>query len=278
MRTDSPLGIIAGEGSFPYLVADGAGKQKRKTVAVGFKEHTDPGLVSKVDAFTWLRIGQLGKLLSFFKSHGVLEIVFAGAINKPKALGIRPDLKAARFLFQNRSRNDNALLSALIRLLEKEGFTVVSPSSFASGLRMSAGVLTKRKPTEQERLDIHFGWPLVKQLGSLDIGQCLVVRQGMAVAVEAMEGTNSTILRAGELAGKGCVVLKAFKPGQEEHVDQPSIGPETVRTMIRARASCLAVETGKSLFFDREQALTLADGANICILGCDRDGGFHVGS
>ncbi len=204
MTLDSPLGIIAGEGNFPYLVADGARMQKRKTVAVGFKGHTEPGFASHVDVFTWLRIGQLGRLLSFFKGQGVLEIVFAGAINKPKALGMRPDLQAARFLFQNRSKNDNALLSGLIRLLEEEqGFRVVSPGRLASGLRMPAGVLTTRKPTEPERADIHFGWPLVKQIGSLDIGQCLVVRQGMVVAVEAMEGTNRTILRAGELAGKG---------------------------------------------------------------------------
>ncbi|MFW6055255.1 MAG: LpxI family protein, partial [Thermodesulfobacteriota bacterium] len=174
MRPGSPLGIIAGEGSFPYLVADGARMQKRRTVAVGFKGHTDSGLALHVDAIAWLRIGQLGRLLSYFKSHGVQEVVFAGAINKPKALGMRPDLKAARFLFQNRSKNDNALLSALIRLLEEEGFSVVSPSGLASGLRMPAGVLTSRKPTRQELSDICFGWPLVKQLGSLDIGQCLV--------------------------------------------------------------------------------------------------------
>lgn len=278
MRQDSPLGIIAGEGTFPYLVADGARKQERATVAVGFKGHTEPEFEAKVDAFSWLRLGQLGKLLVFFKSWGVQDVVFAGAINKPKALGIRPDLKGARFLWQHKSKNDNALLSGLINLLEQEGFRVVAPSSLASGLKMPYGVLSTRAPTPQERFDVGFGWPLVKQLGSLDIGQCLVLRQGMVVAVEAMEGTNSCILRAGELAGTGCVVLKAFKPGQEEHVDQPSVGLETIRTMIEAGATCLAVETGRSLFFDQEQALALAASATICVLGCDQEGGFDFRS
>ena len=274
MSSGSPLGIIAGEGNFPHQVADEAKKQNRGVVAVGFKGHTQTDFLAHVDAFTWLRIGQLGKLVSFFKRQACREIVFAGAINKPKTLGIRPDWRAARLLFQMHSKNDNALLSGLIRFLEKEGFAILAPNSLVTGLRMPAGVLSHRPPSPQECEDIAFGWPLLKQLGSLDIGQCLLVRKGMVVAVEAMEGTNRCIQRAGELAGPGCVVLKAFKPGQEEHVDQPAVGRETIRTMVDSGATCLAVEAEKSIFFERLQALALANKANICVLGCDQAGAF----
>ncbi len=271
----SPLGIVAGEGRFPHLVADGAKKSKRPVVAVGFKGHTERDFPGQVDAFRWLRLGQLGKLLSFFHRQDCREIVFAGAINKPKALAIRPDWRAARLLLHLRSKNDNALFSALINCIEKEGIAVIAPNSLVSGLSMPYGVLSARKPTVQERQDIAFGWPLVKQLGKLDIGQCLVVRQGMVVAVEAMEGTNNCILRSGVLAGKGCVVIKAFKPGQEAHIDQPAVGRETIRVMIDSGAACLAVEAGKSLFFDQAAALDLADKAKICIVGCDAQGAFE---
>ena len=275
MYTGTPLGIVAGEGRFPHLVADGARRLKRPVVAVGFKGYTEKDFPGCVDAFAWLRLGQLGRLLSFFHKQDCREIVFAGAINKPKALQIRPDWRAAKLLLHLRSKNDNAVFSALIRSIELEGIAVIAPNSLVSGLSMPSGVLSARQPTPQEREDIAFGWPLVKQLGALDIGQCVVVRQGMVVAVEAMEGTNACILRSASLAGRGCVVIKAFKPGQEAHIDQPAVGRETIRTMIDAGATCLAVEAGKSLFFDQGDALDLADKAKICVVGCDADGGFE---
>jgi hypothetical protein len=269
MPSRSPLGLIAGEGQFPFLVSQGAQRLGRSVVAAGFKEHTKKELFAVVDDMVWLKLGQLGKMLSFFKRHGVEEVVFAGGINKPKALDIRPDFKAARLLFQTRCKGDNALLEALVETLRLEGMQTVSPLSFVPSLKTPPGVLSKRKPSKEEHRDVDFGWPLAKELGRMDIGQCMVVRNEIVVAVEALEGTNATILRAGELAGPGCVVLKVFKPGQEQDVDQPSVGLQTIETMMRAGATCLAVEASKSLIFDRDQALEQANEAGICVIGVE---------
>ena len=267
----APLGIIAGEGQFPLLVAQGARRLGRPTVGVAFKDHTRPELSMLVEQVAWLRLGQLNKLLSFLKKHEVQEVVFAGGINKPRALNMRPDLRAAKLLFQMRNKNDNSVLQGVVSLLESEGFIPVSALGFVPSLQTPAGVMTKREPTRPEMDDILFGWPLAQEIGRMDIGQCVVVKEQMVVAVEAMEGTNETITRAGRLGGKGCVVIKTFKPGQEENIDQPAIGLETVRTMIKAEATCLAIEAKKSLFFDRQQALEVANEARICVLGYHAD-------
>lgn len=267
MSFQTPLGIIAGEGQFPFLVAQGAKYKGRETVAIGFKEHTNLGLHPLVKDMLWLRLGQLGKMLSYFKKHGVQEVVFAGGIHKPKALKIRPDLKAAKLLFQTRNKNDNTLMSAIVNLFQKEGITVISPFEFVPNLKTPVGILSKRKPSKQEEMDIDFGWPIAKEIGRLDIGQSIVVKEQMVVAVEAMEGTNETIKRAGKLVDQGFMVIKVFKPGQEQFIDQPAVGLKTIETMIKAGGTCLVVEAGNSLFFDREQALHLADKSEICIIG-----------
>ncbi|MGM0423308.1 MAG: LpxI family protein [Thermodesulfobacteriota bacterium] len=267
MNSRKPLGILAGEGQFPILVARGAKSQGREVVAVAFKGYTSQEISLCTDKMLWLYLGQLGKMISFLQKNQVQEIVLAGGINKPRALSLRPDLQAAKLLLQTRSRNDNALFEALIHTLNKQGLRVASPLDFVPDLRTPAGCLSKRRPSQQEEVDIDFGWELAKEIGSLDIGQCLVVKEKMVVAVEAMEGTNAAILRAGELAGTGCVVLKVFKPGQEERIDQPALGLQTIRTMLQAGASCLVAEAGKSLFFDQDQALQLADQNGICVLG-----------
>lgn len=266
-RQRAPLGIVAGEGQFPLLVAQGARRLGRPTFGIAFKDHTRPELSMLLDQVTWLRLGQLNKMLAFLKKHEAHEVVFAGGINKPRALDIRPDLRAAKLLFQLRSKNDNSLLHSVVKVLEAEGFRPVSALQFVPSLRAPAGVMTKREPTRQEQTDIEFGWPLAKEIGRLDIGQCLVVKEQMVVAVEAIEGTNETIARAGRLVGKGSVVIKTFKPGQEEYIDQPAVGLETIRTMLKAEATCLAIEADKSLFFDRQQAVEIANEARMCILG-----------
>lgn len=267
MQSQAPLGIIAGQGQFPFLVVQGAKRAGRKTVAVGFREHTRPELYAVVDRMMWLRLGQLGKMLSFFKKNGVEEVVFAGGIDKPKALQIIPDFRAALLLLQSRSKNDNAILHSVVRLLEREGLKVASPIDYVPGLLTPEGVMGKRRPDKREQKDIQFGWPLAKELGRMDIGQCLVVKDQMVVAVEAMEGTNATIERAGNLAGLEDFQHDTAGTGQESNVDQPSIGKDTIEVMRLAGASCLAVEAGRSLFFDREQAVRLADEHGIAVVG-----------
>ena len=261
------IGLIAGEGRFPFLVSQGMRQQGYRVFAAGFREHTSEELYAVVDRMIWLRLGQLGRLLAFLKDNGVDLVVFAGSITKPKAMGMIPDFRAARILFRIRNKHDGEIFQALIQTLNEEGIEVLSPISFVPALKTPEGVLSKRKPNRKEESDISFGWPLAKKIGSLDIGQCLVVKENMVVAVEALEGSDATILRAGELVGSGCVVLKVFKPGQTEMIDQPAVGLETIRTMIRSGASCLALEAEEGLFFDRQEAIELADAHDICIVG-----------
>lgn len=277
MTSGSCLGIIAGEGQFPFLVARGAKSSGRTVVVVGFKGHTRPELQAEVDHLEWMHLGQLGKLISVLSRHSVREVVFAGGINKPKALKLRPDLKAAKLLFQTRDKSDNALLHAVVKALTREGFRVVGPTSIAPNLSTPQGILTKRRPSQREKDDLQYGWPIAKEIGRMDVGQCIVVRNRMVVAVEGMDGTDATIARAGTLVGKGSVIIKVFKPGQEEHIDQPSVGLQTVRSMLKAGATCMAVEAGKSLFFDMEQTLHLANRSKISIIGCDSAGSFEPG-
>jgi hypothetical protein len=269
MSVNKVLGLIAGGGQFPFLVAENAQKEGFRVVAVGFVHDTDPGLESKVHSFLWLKLGQLNKLIKFFKKNNVQEVAFAGPINKPRALDIRPDLRAAKLLFKLKSKNDDAILRAVAAELEQEGLVVVAANNFVPELISPRGQISKRKPSPGEIQDIIFAWPLVKKLGELDIGQCIVVREQMVVAVEGMEGTNATILRAGQLAGKGCTVVKAFKPGQDNRIDLPALGPKTIEAMVKAQATCLAYEAGKSLFFELDQAISLADKYKIAIIGVD---------
>ena len=263
------LGLIAGGGQFPFLVAQNAQKKGYRVIAVGFVRDTESDLRNKVDSFLWLKLGQLNKLIKFFKKNNVQEVTFAGPINKPRALNIRPDLRAAKLLFKLKSKNDDAILRAVAGELEQEGLTVVAANNFVPELISPRGQLSKRKPTLSEIQDILFAWPLVKKLGELDIGQCIVVRDQMVVAVEGIEGTNATILRAGQLAGKGCIVVKAFKPGQDNRIDLPALGPKTIEAMAKAQATCLAYEAGKSLFFELDQAISLADKNKIAVIGID---------
>jgi len=267
MESQSTIGLIAGKSQFPSLVIQGIHQAGHNVVAVGFKGHTQDNISRLSNSFLWLQIGQLGKMIRFFKRLSVRYIIFAGGINKPRVIDLRPDFKAAKLLFQTHSKSDNNVLQLLVQTLEKEGFQIISPFEFIPELKTPSGILTHRSPTVQENKDIEFGWPLAKRFGSMDIGQCLVIKKQIVVAVEAIEGTDSTIKRAGELVGQDCVVLKIFKPGQEEHVDQPAIGKETIETMIQAKASCLAIESGKSLFFDRDQSIQMANQAGISIVG-----------
>ncbi|MFW6324561.1 MAG: LpxI family protein, partial [Desulfovibrionales bacterium] len=199
------------------------------------------------------------------------QVVFAGAIDKPRALQIRPDLRTIRLALSLRSKNDSELLGRVAVELEGEGFSIESPLTFVPDLAMPSGILTRRKPTRREQRDIAFGWPIAKDLGRLDIGQSVVVHNQMIAAVEAMEGTDRMLMRAGELLQKGGVVIKIFKPGQSLHIDQPSIGVKTIEIMAKTELSCLAVESGSALFFDRQESLKLADRSGISIIGIPED-------
>ena len=260
------LGIIAGGGSFPITVATTAKARGEKVVGVGFASDTDPAFVAHCDDFTWLKLGQLGRLIEFFSGNGVTIVVMAGPINQPRALDLRPDWRAARLLFSVKTRGDDVLLRALTTELERDGMTVVAPHHYSPELLAPEGVLTRRKPTDREKEDIDFGWALSLDLGRFDIGQCLVVREKIVLAVEAIEGTDAAIRRGGQLGGKGAVVVKRPKPTQDRRLDMPAVGLGTIKAMAEVEASCLAMEAGACIFFEMESALHFANRHDIAII------------
>ncbi len=266
------IGIIAGGGQFPFLVAKGAKAQGVRVAAVGFVGHTDPAMGNEADAFIMLHLGQLGRLIDFLHEQGVREVCLAGAISKPKALDLRPDFRAMKLMFTLKGKGDDALLRCIAEELGRENLTVTQPSQLVPGLAAPEGVLTRRGPAAGEWDDIRFGWPVAQTMGRLDIGQCVVVRSGIVAAVEAMEGTDATLERGGTLAGRGCTAIKIFKPGQDSRLDQPALGPGTIEVMARHGYACLAFQAGRTLFFEREKAVALADAAGIAIVGLPEQG------
>jgi len=261
------LGIIAGSGQFPVQVARGARAQGFGVVMAGFHGHTDPSIAAEADAFALLHLGQLNKLIHFFHKYSASRVCFAGAINKPKALHLRPDLRVLKLMFTLRGKGDDAILRCIAGEFAKENLPVVRAASFVPGLAAPLGVVSARKPAAEEWDDVRFGWPIARTIGQLDIGQCVVVRSGIVIAVEAMEGTDATLERGGRLGGKGCTAIKIFKPGQDERIDQPAIGPRTFALMARYGYACMAYQAGKTLFFDLDESVAIADAANIAVVG-----------
>lgn len=260
------IGILAGGGQLPFLVAEGARRQGQRVAAVGYVGNADPALAGRVDAFAELKLGQLGKLISFFKTESVTRVVLAGSINKPRALDIRPDMRAMKLIMRLAARGDDSVLRAVAGEIESEGMAVVSALDLVPDLATPAGVLTRKKPSKDQWEDLRFAWPRAKALGRMDIGQALAVKERMVVAVEGMEGTDACIARAGELA-KGCTLVKIVKPGQDLRFDLPAVGTRTLEAMAAAGVSCLGVEAGRSMFFDRDPALDLAHTAGLCVVG-----------
>ncbi|MFV0422913.1 LpxI family protein [Oleidesulfovibrio sp.] len=261
------IGIIAGSGQFPLLVARAARQEGHAVVMCGFYGHTDEALQAEVDEWKMLHLGQLNKLINYFLDNGVKRLCFAGAISKPRALDLRPDMRAATVLFKLRSKGDDVLLRAVLGELESEGLAIVQAAELVPGLLGPEGVLTKTQPSEDDWQDLRYGWPIAMQIGAMDIGQCVVVKRGMVVAVEGLEGTDATLRRGGDLGGEGCVALKIVKPGQDERIDLPALGLGTIRTLQQGGYSCLCYQAGKALFFDREESISLADRYGISIVG-----------
>jgi DUF1009 family protein len=266
--TDSPpIGLIAGNGRFPLLVAQAARAEGKRIVAVAHRGETQPELASGVEAIHWIRLGELGKMSRMFRNEAVTQVIMAGGVDKKKLFSrARPDLKGLKLLARMSQRRDDLILRTLAEELEKEGLKVLPSTTLLPSLLAPAGVLTRRKPTEEEERDIAFGWLLAKELGKLDIGQCLVVRKGAVVAVEAIEGTDAAILRGGQLAREKAVVIKVSKPTQDLRFDLPAVGEQTIQTMQEVKATVLAIEAQKTLIFDREATLALADRYRIAVV------------
>lgn len=239
-------------------------------VGIAHEGETDPALEQETDTIVWIRLGQLGQLIRNLKKHGVRNAVMAGAIRKRRMFeNVLPDLKGLSFMSRLVIFHDDDILRAVARELAKEGIEIVSSTTHVPQLIAPPGILTRRKPSKAEKEDMAFGWKIAKELGRLDIGQCVVVRRKTVLALEAIEGTDETILRGGRIGREKTVVVKVSKPNQDLRFDVPSVGVGTIKTMDEVKASVLVVETGKTLLFDRKEMIHLADEKGIAIVSLD---------
>ncbi len=264
------IGLIAGGGQFPLLFSKKAGEKGYEVYAAAYVNEASDELVDHVKAIRKLHLGQVGRLIKFFKANGINQAVMMGTIKKTRIFtDIRPDLKALSFIAKRKNGHDDSVLTAFANLLEKEGIAI-KPSTFLfPELISKKGCWTKRKPDKAEKKDIITGWKIARGIGSLDIGQCVVISNGSVLAVEAADGTDATIKRGAGLADGSAVVVKLSKPNQDLRFDLPSSGIETIKTMHRAGASVLVLEAFKSIAFDRDEMIALADSRNISILAMD---------
>jgi UDP-2,3-diacylglucosamine hydrolase len=275
------LGLIAGNGSFPLLLLDAARAQGTQVVVAAIKEETSPFIENRgATSVHWLSLGELGKLIDTFKREGVSTAVMAGQVKHKQIFSsIRPDWRLAKMLFSLGTRNTDSLIGAVAKVLEEEGIHLISSTSYLEPLLARPGVLTRREPSEAEQKNIDYGRQVGRHLAQYDIGQTVVIAEAACVAVEAMEGTDATIIRAGEImssAGDGSdsaallsrelTVVKVAKPNQDMRFDVPVIGVKTIRTMQQAGATCLAVDAGKCLFLDGDRVIEAANKAGIAVV------------
>jgi DUF1009 family protein len=266
------LGLIAGDGVFPVLVARGAREAGVPVIACAHVGETDAAIEREVEACTWVRVGELGKIIRTFKDAGCTRAVMAGGIKKARLFsGFRPDLRGAAFLARMRTLHDDKLLTGIAAELAGEGIPVVASTVFLPRLVPEPGVLGRRAPRSREREDIRFGLAAAKAIGAFEIGQTVVVKDGLVVAIEAVEGTDAAIRRGGELARRGAVVVKVAKPGQDLRFDVPAVGPETIRLMAEVKATVLAVEARRTLLLERERLIAAADAAGIAVVAVEAE-------
>ena len=279
MGQDQKLGLIAGNGTFPLLLLDAARAQGAQVVVAAIKEETSPLIENRGAAVVhWISLGELSRLIDTFKREGVSTAIMAGQVKHKQIFSaIRPDWRLAKVLLSLGTRNTDSLIGAVAKVLEDEGIHLISSTSYLEPLLARPGVLSRRGPTEAEQKDMEYGRRVALQLAQYDIGQTVVIAESACVAVEAMEGTDATILRAGEIMksaahegesmlSRALTVVKVAKPNQDMRFDVPVIGLKTIETMRQAGATCLAVDAGKCLFLDGEKIVQAADEAGIAIV------------
>ncbi len=265
------IGLIAGGGQFPIIFSKAAKFKGFIIYAVAYHNETDPGLKEHVDTIEWIHLGQIKRIIKFFKKNAVSQAVLMGAITKTKMFSdVRPDIKAISLIAGMRHTHDDGLLRGFVTLLEKEGIEIKPSTFLLPDLLAIEGCWTRRKPTRSEKNDIELGWRVAKEIGRLDIGQCVVVGGGSVLAVEAIDGTDATIMRGGRLGKGTAVVVKVCKPDQDIRFDIPAIGVQTIKTMVEAGAGVLVVEAGKAVVFDREEMIDMADEYGIAVVAMEK--------
>jgi DUF1009 family protein len=270
------LGLIAGNGRFPFLVLEAARSMGHDVTVIAakeeaFKELDEAAAKLKADIH-WISLGQLSKCINLMKGAGITHAVMAGQVKHTKifAGGILPDLTFLALLAKLPTRNTDGLIGAVASVLKDNGIELLDSTSFLKPMLACQGVMTRREPTEEERQDFEFGYGMADAIAGLDIGQTIAVKHKAVVAVEAMEGTDEVIARAGHLAGPGVRIVKVAKPGQDMRFDVPVIGLATIQAMRLAGASALSVDAGKTLMLDREALLESANDAGITVIGRDK--------
>ena len=263
------LGLLAGIGHLPVDVAQSAKKLGYKVVAIAVVPETDPELPENVDVFYTINVGKVGKILRTLKQNDVKNVTMIGKVTKEvlyKTGVVIPDLTTIKVLASLPDRTDDTIMNAIVKLIEDTGMHVMDQTVLVRPLLPEPGVLTKRKPTEQEWKDMQFGFRMAKELGRLDIGQTVVVKNQAVMALEAIEGTDACILRGGFLGKGGVIVAKTAKPAQDNRFDMPSVGTATLTSMIHAGATGIVIEAGRTLLVDRKHTLAMADEKGITIV------------
>ncbi|QWR78725.1 LpxI family protein [Candidatus Magnetomonas plexicatena] len=263
------LGLIAGKGDLPRAIAEGARAKGYEVFAIGLQPLVDESLANYVDHFKPVSVGKLGAIIDTLKKSGAKEAVMGGKV--PKSIlyegKIKPDLKAVTFLVKLKDRSDDSILLALVNEFAKEGIRMLDVTEFTSELLAPKGLLTEKRLTDSEKKDVDFGFSIAKELGRLDIGQTVIVKNLAIMAVEAIEGTDSAIVRGGTLALSGAAVVKVSKPNQDKRFDYPACGLSTIKAMIEVKARVLAIEAEHTLIIQKDEMLKAANAAGISVIG-----------
>jgi DUF1009 family protein len=280
--SNGKLGLIAGNGRFPFLLLEAARAHGLTVVVAAIKEETEPEMDERAAAdpgvkVFWQSLGELSKLIETFKAEGVTRAVMAGQVRHKQIFSsIRPDWRLAKLLMSLRTKNTDMLLGAVAKVLADEGIELISSTAYLEPLLATAGVMTRRAPNDEELRDIAYGQTVARGIAGFDLGQTVVIAAQACVAVEAMEGTDATIARAGELCrpqeadeseARALTVVKVAKPNQDMRFDVPVVGVPTIAAMRAAGATCLCVEAGRTLLFDRAAMVEAADAAGIAVVG-----------
>jgi DUF1009 family protein len=267
MQSPETLGIIAGNGVYPRLLAARARQAGvKKIVAAAFTDETDPILEKHVDVLEWMRVGQLSRLLKFFREKEIHHAIMAGQIAPKNLFDLRPDLKALVLLGKLKQRNAESIFAAIADELAKIKVDLLPATTFLEDSLARPGLIAGPKLSPRQEHDVNLGWNVVKEIARLDIGQTVVIKNGTIVAVEALEGTNAAIKRGGTLAREGAVMIKVSKPNQDMRFDVPVIGIETVRIAADSGVRVIAIEAGKTLLLERDAIIALANSSNMSVV------------
>lgn len=271
------IGIIAGMGELPVIIAKDARERGYKVITVALETLASLEMDSVSDEIRWVNPGKFGELIDILKKHQIKEAIMAGKV--PKSLlfksKITPDLRAVKLLFSIKDKSDDAILNAITKELAGEGIEIIDTTKFSPHLLTPVGCLTRKKPDEEQWKDIEFGWKIAREIGKLDIGQTVVIKGKAVMAIEAIEGTDEAILRGGKWAGDGAVVVKVSKPQQDMRMDVPAVGPDTLKSMEKVNAKVLAMEAHRSMIVDRETVIRVAESAGIVIVGISSETMHH---